>query len=210
MQTNQTNTSIGQRQPIDRILFPHEAAEFLGVTEEELHNATCQGYLPGACIDGQWRFSQRALSKFCSQRNNHNMPGVPWLEEPYGPYWLGDFVEKKAKKVIEQYAEGERYFPDLTIEGGIFSGLDLSGIDFWESSLDGADFSGTKLKNAGFVLTSLKSAVFKGADLSDANFEGANVEDADFRGAILNRTMFAVGSMRGAKLDGTQISLAKF
>ena len=55
------STSDRLSTPVDEILLPAQAAAFLGVTEEQLHNAVCQGYLPGACIDGQWRFSQSAL-----------------------------------------------------------------------------------------------------------------------------------------------------
>ncbi|PZD70599.1 Pentapeptide repeat protein MfpA [Acaryochloris thomasi RCC1774] len=203
------STNAKASTPVDEILLPAQAAAFLGVTEEQLHNAVCQGYLPGACIDGQWRFSKRGLSKFCWQRNNHN-GSAPWLENSCGPYWLGDWAEQKAKGVIEAYEAGERYFPGLSIKGGRFDGQDLSGIDFWESGLKGASFSGCILKQAIFVGADLTSAVFRNADLSDANLEGAVVEDADFSGAILNRTNFAVSLMSGAKLDGVSISMVSF
>lgn len=46
MQTNQTNISIEQRQPTDKGLLPHEAADFLGLTEENLmKNRTYRKFL---------------------------------------------------------------------------------------------------------------------------------------------------------------------
>ena len=209
MQANQTSPSPHQPQQIDKILLPHEAADFLGLTEENLMNATLQGDCPGACIDGQWRFSQRGLSKYLLQQSNHGT-GMPWLDEVYGPYWLDDTVESKAKKVIDAYQAGERYFPLLEIEGGNFVGLDLTGIDFWESNLKGSSFKGAILKKAVFVGCNLESTSFAGADLTDADFRSASVRGSDFRGANLKRTIFRVRNWRGVNLDGAQISLAKF
>ncbi|MGR3279776.1 pentapeptide repeat-containing protein [Acaryochloris marina NIES-2412] len=209
MQTNHTRPNSYQPPPIDEVLLPHEAAAFLGLTEEQLMTATLQGNCPGACIDGHWRFSQRGLSKYLLQQSNHGT-GMPWLDEHYGPYWLDDAVESKARKVIERYQAGERYFPLLEIEGGNFAGLDLTGIDFWESNLKGSSFKGATLQNAVFVGCNLESASFAGADLTDADFRSASVRGSDFRGAILKRTIFRVRSWRGVNLDGAQISLAKF
>lgn len=209
MRTEQASSSTQQPPPIDKVLLPHEAAAFLGVTEENLMNATLQGQCPGACIDGQWRFSQRGLSKYLLQQINHGT-GMPWLDEHYGPYWLDDAVESKAKKVIDEYQAGERYFPLLEIEGGNFADLDLTGIDFWESNLKGSSFEGANLKNAVFVGCNLESASFAGADLTDVDFRSASVRGSDFRGANLKRTIFRVRSWREMNLDGAQICLAKF
>ena len=209
MKTEQVSPSTQQRPCIDKVLLPHEAADFLGLTEENLMNATLQGDCPGTCIDGQWRFSQRGLSKYLLQQSNHGT-GMPWLEEHYGPYWLDDTVESKAKKVIDEYQAGERYFPLLEIEGGNFAGLDLTSIDFWESNLKGSSFEGANLKGAIFVGCNLESTSFAGADLTDADFRSASVRGSDLRGANLNRTIFRVRSWRGVNLDGAQISLAKF
>ncbi|MGR3279788.1 pentapeptide repeat-containing protein, partial [Acaryochloris marina NIES-2412] len=198
-----------QPHQIDKILLPHEAADFLGLTEDSLMNATLQGNCPGVCIDGQWRFSQRGLGKYLLQQDNHGT-GMPWLEESCSPKKSCDAVAKETQEVIEKYKEGERYFPILDIEGGRFSGLDLSGIDFWDSNLPGADFSGSILNRSVFVAVNLKSAIFRDADLTDADFREAIIDKADFRGAILNRTIFEVESMSGVDLSGAIIRLAKF
>ena len=52
----------------DDIVGPLEAAEFLKVSEDTFMNAVLKGYLPGGCIDGQWRFSKWGLKKFCLQK----------------------------------------------------------------------------------------------------------------------------------------------
>ena len=198
-----------QRPCVDKVLLPHEAADFLGVTEDSLMNAALQGHCPGACIDSQWRFSQRGLSKYLLQQHDHAI-GMPWLDEHYGPYWLDDTVESKAKKIIDEYQEGERYFPLLEIEGGNFAGLDLTGIDFWESKLRGSSFEGANLKGAIFVGCDLECTSFAGADLTDTDFRSASVRGSDFRDANLKRTIFRVRSWRGVNLDGAQLSLTKF
>ena len=48
MKTNQTSPSTHQPHQIDKVLLPHEAAAFLGLTEENLMNVTLQGDCPGA------------------------------------------------------------------------------------------------------------------------------------------------------------------
>lgn len=207
MKTNHTSTQHPQQ--IDKVLLPHEAAEFLRVTEDELMNGVCRGSLPGVCIDGKWRFSERELSKFCSQYDSVLL-GTSWDAGKRNPYSFEDAIENKSGKVIEAYDAGERYFPSLGIKGGRFEGLDLREIDFWQSELRGADFTGATLKGAIFVLANLEHAVFRNADLTQANFERAWVDHADFSGAILNRALFAVSSMRGVKLDGAKINLVEF
>ncbi|KAI9129485.1 pentapeptide repeat-containing protein (plasmid) [Acaryochloris sp. CCMEE 5410] len=172
-------------------------------------NGVCRGSLPGVCIDGKWRFSERELSKFCSQYDSVLL-GTSWDAGKRNPYSFEDAIENKSGKVIEAYDAGERYFPSLGIKGGRFEGLDLREIDFWQSELRGADFTGATLKGAIFVLANLEHAVFRNADLTQANFERAWVDHADFSGAILNRALFAVSSMRGVKLDGAKINLVEF
>ncbi len=193
---------------LDEIIGPVEAAEFLQISEDAFMNAVLKGYLPGGCIDGQWRFSKWGLKKFCLQRNNHAL-GSPWMEK-VNPHFFGDFGKNKTQEVIDAYEQGQRYFPILNIEGGRFTGLDMTGIDFWDCSLQGANFTNAILKSASFVATDLRSAIFEGADLTDADFRCAFVKDANFRGAKLNRTILKVRSMSGADLSGANISSAQF
>lgn len=47
----------------DKVLLPQEAAEQLGISVDELLNAAGQGTVPGVCLGGHWRFSERRLQR---------------------------------------------------------------------------------------------------------------------------------------------------
>lgn len=93
------------------------------------------------------------------------------------------------ERVVAQYQRGERYFPILTLRGANFSGMDLRGIDFWESDLRGADFSAANLEGACLV----------GCDLRGVDFSNANLSRTDLRNVWIKAT-----NLYGANLDGAE------
>jgi uncharacterized protein YjbI with pentapeptide repeats len=186
----------------DDIIGPLEAAEFLQVSEDDLMNAVLQGYLPGACISGKWRFSKWGLKKFCLQRNNHAL-GAPW-ESKASPFECDDWLDCEAQDIVNAYKDGKRYFPCTSISGANFSNLDLAGIDFWDSDLRGANFSGCNLQDAVFFGTNLESAIFVGANLTDTDFREASLAKSNLSGATLKRT-----NLEGAKLENATLNRVK-
>lgn len=55
-----------------------------------------------------------------------------------------------AKKVLDDYAKGERNFQRCNLRGAKFKGADLSGADFSECELHGANFARATLTGAKF------------------------------------------------------------
>jgi Pentapeptide repeats (9 copies) len=194
----------------NEFLKPHEAAKLLRVSEEEFFNAVFEGDIPGNRISGRWRFSRTELMRLCKQRNDR-LP-TPYLREE-GGYFFDDeeAYKERVKRVVREYAQGIRSFPWIeAIENADFSGLDLSGIDFWDAGLRGANFSGCILRNAGFMGAGLNFANFEGADLTGADFRSAFVDDAIFKGANLTDADFRVSCLSGVNLTGARIWQTRF
>ena len=60
-------------------------------------------------------------------------------------------VGMKAKKLLQQYAQGERNFRGENLQGLSFRGKDLSGADFTRSDIRGTDFTNANLNGAIFA-----------------------------------------------------------
>ena len=78
---------------------------------------------------------------------------------------------------------------------GVFSWLDLSGLNFRGRNLSDADFTGALLAGTKFTGARLDHAVFFGADLQEADLTEASMRRCDLRGACL----------RGADLSGADL-----
>jgi hypothetical protein len=191
-------------------LKPHEAAKLLMVTEDEFFKAVCSGQIPGNHVSGRWRFTRKELLRYCGKINNRN--SLSYLAEERAYFFDDEKANKiRVQQVVEAYHKGKRDFCyyDAT-EGGDFSGLDLSDIDFWDTGLVRANFSGCILRNATFVAAGLYCANFEGADLTGSDFREAYVENANFRGANLTNVDFSVDCMTGADLSRAIIYQTRF
>ncbi len=194
----------------NEFLKPHEAAKLLMVTEEEFFKAVCSGHIPGNHVCGRWRFSRTELLRFCGKFNDRY--SLLYLVEERAYFFDDEKAhENRVKQVVEAYEKGKRDFYCYdAIEGGDFSGLDLSGINFWDTGLRRVNFSGCILKDATFVAAGLDYANFEGADLTGSDFREASVENANFTAANLTNVDFSVDCMTGADLSRAIISQTRF
>jgi hypothetical protein len=76
-------------------------------------------------------------------------------------------------------------------------------------NLASARLRGASLRFATLSGANLADADLSGADLTDARLDGANLTNADLSHALLNRTDFAGAKLVGAKLEGTNLALAR-
>ena len=199
-----------KRRDEDEFLKPHEAAKLLRVSETEFLDAVYSGDIPGKRISGRWRFSRAELMRLCKLQNDHNP--TPCLREE-SMYFFDDEEahEGRAERIIEAYRRGVREFMGLeAVENGNFSGLDLTGINFWDIGLKGANFSRCILTDASFIASDLEGANFEGADLTRTTFRHAFVVDANFRNADLTNVDFQVRHLTGADLSGAKIWHTRF
>jgi hypothetical protein len=199
-----------KRNDRDEFLKPHEAAELLKVSEVEFLDAVYSGDIPGKRISGRWRFSRVELMRLCKLRNNHNP--TPCLREESMYFFDDDEAhEGRVERIIEAYRQGVRSFIGLdAVENGNFSGLDLTGISFWDIGLKGANFSRCILRDASFTASDLEAANFEEADLTGVSFREAFVGDANFTKANLTNADFQVGYISGADLSGAKIWQTRF
>jgi uncharacterized protein YjbI with pentapeptide repeats len=194
----------------NEFLKPQEAVKLLMVTEEEFFDAVRLGQIPGNQISGRWRFSRTELLRFCGRRfARRSLADLTEERE----YFFDDeeAYESRAKQVVEAYKQGKRdFFCNGAIENGDFSGLDLSGINFWDCELTRANFSGCVLRDATFVAAGLDYANFEGADLTGADFREAIVKNANFTGANLTKVDFSVDCLTGVDLSRAIICQTRF
>jgi uncharacterized protein YjbI with pentapeptide repeats len=95
-------------------------------------------------------------------------------------------------EILRRYAEGQRDFRGLEIEGGTQT--------FDGQVLDDADFSGAFIV-ASFRGASLRRAKLR-ANIKTCDFRDADLRDADFSEARLESTLFLGANMTGAIFDG--------
>lgn len=92
----------------------------------------------------------------------------------------------------------------LTIEGGVWSWVNLFGAD-----LRNINFDGLNLEETDFGEANLDKATFRGAVLLNATLRGASIEGAVFTRADLSGVQLAGLNWRKARIDGqiaTQIA----
>jgi len=85
----------------------------------------------------------------------------------------------------------------LTIEGGVWSWLNLFGAD-----LRGVRFDGLNLEETDFGEARLDKATFRDAVLTNAVLRGAQLQGADFRGADLAGVQLGGLDWRKVRIDG--------
>jgi len=126
----------------------------------------------------------------------------------------GKFVPGRSADCSDFQPDASLLYCDLA--GVNFSGLDLTGVDFWGSRLVNANFSGAILSGALFggdtgAQVDLSGVNFSGAtmigtNLSDmylyvVDFDGANLTNASFQGASLIFDSFVNTNLTGADLN---------
>jgi len=94
-------------------------------------------------------------------------------------------------EVLSRYANGQRLFCGIDIDGGqqSFHGAMLDDANFGESFIF-ADFSGASLKRASFRRANVKTCDFRNADLREADFSEAALCSTQFAGATMTNAKF--------------------
>jgi len=114
--------------------------------------------------------------------------------------------DKKSKTVLARYAAGERAFPDLDRDHGVynFDNADLRGAifsrtflfaTFRNANLAGAIFSRCNVKTCDFSRANLTGATFYNSAIDAAIFDGAVLTDADFEEASAYGHVFGAGEL---------------
>ena len=93
------------------------------------------------------------------------------------------------EELLAAYANGQREFEDLDMEGGSVQGYDLTGIEFRYSCFY-LDFRDANLTNAKFIDCNIKTTDFRGANLTNALMKGCQVDGTEFEGATSENFRF--------------------
>jgi uncharacterized protein YjbI with pentapeptide repeats len=101
-------------------------------------------------------------------------------------------------ELLERYAEGERFFCDVSLRDA-----NLSGVELWGAKLRNANLSGANLTNA-----NLYSIYLIGADLTYADFRNANLRNAKLSGANLSAARLCGADLSKADLSPANLSYA--
>jgi uncharacterized protein YjbI with pentapeptide repeats len=87
-----------------------------------------------------------------------------------------------------QYAQGERDFEKIDLEGANLQELDLGGVNFTQANLKHANLVGCNLQEACLNKADLYGAKLFEADLDKASLIATNLEKANLTNASLNET----------------------
>ena len=90
-----------------------------------------------------------------------------------------DFCEKDYQRAMH----GDKNLVGVELEGAMFDGVNLSGVNFTGAELDRASFVGADLTNANFT----------NAELDEANLKGAKIKGAIFNNTELEYTIWVDG-----------------
>ena len=101
--------------------------------------------------------------------------------------------------LLTAYAEGERHFIDIDIEGSL-KGADLSGIIFQKCFLL-CDFDGANLEGARFENSNIKTCTFRKANLKNAVITKCAVECIDCVGANIESVLFEGNYYMGSVME---------
>jgi fluoroquinolone resistance protein len=85
----------------------------------------------------------------------------------------------------------------LTIDGGVWSWVNLFGAD-----LRGINFDGLNLEETDFGEARLEKATFRNATLTNATLRGATIDGATFTGADLGGVQLGGLAWRKTRIDG--------
>ncbi|WP_246659365.1 pentapeptide repeat-containing protein [Rhizobium sp. FY34] len=88
----------------------------------------------------------------------------------------------------------------LMLNGSVFDGANLSGVDFGMT-----DLSGSSLKSANLTKASLMRASLARSDATGANFEKTEGHRADFSGIRADRAIFLSAEIQRANFTGAQL-----
>lgn len=122
--------------------------------------------------------------------------------------------ENWARFRVEELAEhrrrrqsGQRVadFAGATLNGAVFSKVNLEGADFFAADLVGAKLDSSALMRANLGWANLQQADLRGADLGGANLGGADLRGANLRGANLRNADLCSADLRGAGLRGADL-----
>ena len=108
----------------------------------------------------------------------------------------------------QQYAAGQRDFPNLNLSGADLSHIVLSGANLSGADLSDANLSQAKLDNCDLSQSNLSQAILETADLTQANLSHTNFSQAQLKGAILSRTNLTEANLRGSDLSWADLGMA--
>lgn len=113
-----------------------------------------------------------------------------------------------AKKLLEEYNAGKRYFTELDLNNESFDGQQLEGIIFEHCFLY-SSFRNANLRYSKFINSNIKTCDFSGADLTGAHFEEVSVEAAVFKDARTEGLVFINNWCYGQLLTQTDFEWFK-
>jgi Pentapeptide repeats (8 copies) len=94
-------------------------------------------------------------------------------------------VSFSAEELLARYAQGERDFRHLDLQGLCLRGAELRGIHLVKCDLVGVDLTDAILNDCNLRKSALQKAILCGANLSGSDLRGADFSDADLSGADL-------------------------
>ena len=140
---------------------------------------------------------QYAMLKRCSEKRNM-AEWNQWRERnPYVEVWL------EGKPMGEAQFQGP-------LEGAVFQGWYLCGVNLNKAHLAGAHFYEARLQDANLMFASLKGADLRGACLDGASLIAAQMQHADARGAHFRGAQFQGFASWVSRLDKVQLIGADF
>ncbi len=116
---------------------------------------------------------------------------------------------------LSLYAQGERDFHDVHLDGMDLSGRVLSGINLSGASLVGVNFSGSDLREANLSRADMTQAVLSRANLEGSDLSWAKLSRADMSGVNFHRIQaraanFSKGLLIRARLNDSDCLGANF
>jgi uncharacterized protein YjbI with pentapeptide repeats len=87
---------------------------------------------------------------------------------------------------VPAISQGYLVGPSANLEGAVFSGVDLSGLDLQGANMELETLKGTDLSGADLQGVNLSVAIASDANLSGADLQGANLTVTDLNGANLS------------------------
>lgn len=111
-------------------------------------------------------------------------------------------------ELLERYAEGERFFCDLSLRDANLSGVELWGAKLRNANLSGANLTHANLYSIYLVVADLSYADFRNANLRNAKLSGANLSAARLCGADLSKADLSAADLSDANLQNAKLIAA--
>lgn len=115
-----------------------------------------------------------------------------------------------AEEVKAAYAEGERSFENVVLDGGDFVRSDLTGAQFFDGYLRGVVFDRAWMSDAHLMGCYLKEASFENAALDETFLHGSLLVDARLSGVNLSGATLIMTNLTRADLTHARLNDARF